>query len=73
MDSNGLNRIFANKEIIEKGWGTSLLPQLVLISSVKLISRSILLKDFLHFVMENLGTFNCLVLTEYELIVVFAP
>ena len=41
MESNGLNRIFANKRNSEKGLGISLFPELILISSIKPISSSI--------------------------------
>ena len=43
-ESNGLNRIFANKGNVGKVWGTSLLPQVALISPTKPISSSISLR-----------------------------
>ena len=48
-ETNGFNCIFANKnELGRKIWDTSLLPQAVLISSIKLISSRIYLTMTVH-------------------------
>ena len=53
VELNGSNLLLQIKGIVEKVWGTSLLPQVVRISSIKPISSSISLNIFHSFIAKN--------------------
>ena len=70
-ESNRLKHFLGIREIIKKGFGTSLLPQVVLISSIKPISSSYLFKYGFSSILERTFFFstnqpNCFRIESYQ-------